>query len=859
MGSMKQWVVWLMVVAWATCSWAAEYNLQEYYPQTPGSRMLYMSYSSSTTIGTDMYEPDYYTENEYLFSIASAPEDVNGKSCLVQTTYVDGAPMERDWALWASNGYLDVQSMSAYGEETSSTVAVEGYETRFPARLSDAESVQTERRSVSAAEGYSLTNVEQYAWTVIAEEDITITAGTAHALHVQSVGTMTLDYGIDGYEVTPTIVTTDYWFIKGVGLAYMEQASVVSEAYDNTYYYQTTTNTIMELFDANASSPDAPDGPKQVVASVTSGQAPVEVVFSVQNYVGPISVAWDFDGDGWMDDVTSSRTNTWSYTEGGTFEASIEVWAYDAEEPDYYTVTVTVEASKDAPVMQGVVATATDFSAPAKVTFTANVIPGAAAITEYLWDFDGDGWADEITETNSTWAEFYWPGEWSVTMTAYDASGLSATGWTTFTVGEPSGPDGALVEPWDGDEVAGSSVMIGLQSTTNVTAVAVEYRAVGAAAWTTVGAMESWWTEWVVLWDTTKIPDGSYEIRATVSDAQGQQKVLAPVVTVTVVNAMVFGKEMPGEDEYRFEKVMLSLSNLPVDSLQGVDQTGARVSLENAEPGKKTDMVLDDLVQLVLPADAMKEKKTVRMLELVGDTLQESAAKARGVDRSREREGTGVVGIDLDAEGEDIAFAAPVKLTLRYPDVDNDGKEDVFGIDEKELAVFRKDITTGAWKEAVATHDVTANSFSVSAMSTGRYIVARTLSGSGIAGSVTFAINANNTVYHAGDTVTIRLATTGAAERADVYLALDIGGTLQFLKSMNTFHPAGVMAPLDVYDNIRLPDGGPQDTLVFEYHVPAGMEGFSCNWIGGVADADVPVDKWEEKDRTIASISMRIE
>ena len=294
---------------------------------------------------------------------------------------------------------------------------------------------------------------------------------------------------------------------------------------------------------------------------------------------------------------------------------------------------------------------------------------------------------------------------------------------------------------------------------------------------------------------------------------------------------------MPGMDDLIFDTIMTTLAGMPVDTLAGSDEDGARLFLKLVDPDAAAEFSIESLANFTLPAGALDSQKTVRMIEIKGEVLRNAA---RGI-AGREREGTGIVGVDLDAEGSDVNFVTPASLVLQYPDANNDGKEDAFGVSESNLAVFHKANTETSWKETVAKQDTAKNTFTITAQQTGSYVVARALSGSGVAGSVQVTVAMAKSTLKAGDTLKVSISALGSATAADVYLVLNLQGTNICVRGKNDFYPAGTFAPLASYKGVRLPDAAPNNLVLMDFPIPAGLEGLQFSWIAGVIDSTAPL------------------
>ena len=139
-----------------------------------------------------------------------------------------------------------------------------------------------------------------------------------------------------------------------------------------------------------------------LAATPTDGQAPIDVSFTAvaMDEDGQVTeYQWDFDGDGTIDQSTTTPTVTNTYTDGGTFQAQVTV-----VDDDGLTASDTVTVTTLAPELLTVsmAANATQGNAPFSVTFTVSTTGPVATIIDYQWDFDGDGAPDQVTVSGTS-------------------------------------------------------------------------------------------------------------------------------------------------------------------------------------------------------------------------------------------------------------------------------------------------------------------------------------------------------------------------------------------------------------------------------------------------------------------------
>ncbi|MRH99170.1 PKD domain-containing protein [Kriegella sp. EG-1] len=172
------------------------------------------------------------------------------------------------------------------------------------------------------------------------------------------------------------------------------------------------------------------EGPTaKLTADTTSGEVPLKVKFSAKNSSDDNEIKtylWDF-----KDGKSSSISPTHTFDEAGTYEVELTV---TDDEGLSDTATISIEVKEPANEKPNADATAntTKGEAPLKVEFSANKSTDDKEITQYIWDFDGNG---SSTDDNPI-QTFSQTGTYKVKLTVKDAEGLTDSDYITITVEE---------------------------------------------------------------------------------------------------------------------------------------------------------------------------------------------------------------------------------------------------------------------------------------------------------------------------------------------------------------------------------------------------------------------------------------
>src|SRR3990170_1502633 len=184
-------------------------------------------------------------------------------------------------------------------------------------------------------------------------------------------------------------------------------------------------------------------------ADPTTGYSPLPVNFTatVSDSDGYVTrYEWDFNGDGNYDSDTGSVPSTsYIYTDGGSFTPRVRVTDNGGASVISSGLTVSVQSSTNQPpVVSDFSASPSSSTAPLQVTFSTTASDPDGAITQYEWDFDGNGTYDAVTSTNPVSYTYSPSGTYTAMVRVTDNQGATATASTTFSVSGDANTDSEI-------------------------------------------------------------------------------------------------------------------------------------------------------------------------------------------------------------------------------------------------------------------------------------------------------------------------------------------------------------------------------------------------------------------------------
>jgi len=227
---------------------------------------------------------------------------------------------------------------------------------------------------------------------------------------------------------TPTATVTHSYPVAGD----YEPTVTVVDASNRTDEATATLSIESRSLSASLNVPDSPAVNESVTLDA-SGSAPAELITEYR---------WDFEGDGTVDLTTSGPTAEHVYAAPGTYDPTVTV--VNASNGTASASTSVTVGSVDQPPSAALNAPATA-SINESVTLDASGSTDDVGITEYRWDFEGDGTVDATTPTATVAHAYSAPGTYEPTVTVVDSSGRTASATVTLTAGSVDEPPSAAL------------------------------------------------------------------------------------------------------------------------------------------------------------------------------------------------------------------------------------------------------------------------------------------------------------------------------------------------------------------------------------------------------------------------------
>ncbi len=165
-------------------------------------------------------------------------------------------------------------------------------------------------------------------------------------------------------------------------------------------------------------------------ARPSNGAPPLQVYFSAtaSDRDGIAGYEWDFEGDGAFDRATDTGDTTYTYTEAGVYQPRVRVTDNAGAATEIAVPTLRIQVEDGVPSVTAS-ASPTSGDPPLSVSLSASATdPDGLEITQWAWDFGGDGAEDYVSATSaSTTHEFTAAGTYFPEVRATASDGDSST------------------------------------------------------------------------------------------------------------------------------------------------------------------------------------------------------------------------------------------------------------------------------------------------------------------------------------------------------------------------------------------------------------------------------------------------
>jgi len=192
-----------------------------------------------------------------------------------------------------------------------------------------------------------------------------------------------------------------------------------------------------------------------LTATPSSGSAPLTSTLSAaaSDQNGSIvQYEWDFDGDGNFDQNTGATSSVvYTYNTGGNFMPRVKVTDNDGATTISQPAAVTVSAAgNQPPTISSVTPSLSSGTAPMTTSINVSASDSDGYITQYEWDFDGNGTIDATTASQPVSHIFNETGDYTLFVRVTDNLGATAINQATVSVSSAVTPTPIIQAGTDG-------------------------------------------------------------------------------------------------------------------------------------------------------------------------------------------------------------------------------------------------------------------------------------------------------------------------------------------------------------------------------------------------------------------------
>ena len=221
------------------------------------------------------------------------------------------------------------------------------------------------------------------------------------------------DGGSIGVDGGPAAGAQGFDRIWDVVLRRYADYDVVGRGYGYTFTKPGTYNTRLRVVDANGVQRETSvaievlNAPPQVTVNTdrNNGEIPLAVNFlaNATDNEGIATLDWDFDGDGVYDFSSAGKSATHAYTDIGTFQAKLRVRDTLGAETVITLPHIEIRARPQGSPAVKITTAPSHGNAPLDVALHgAATLPASSSVTQWQWDFDGDGTVDDSSGPDVT-------------------------------------------------------------------------------------------------------------------------------------------------------------------------------------------------------------------------------------------------------------------------------------------------------------------------------------------------------------------------------------------------------------------------------------------------------------------------
>jgi hypothetical protein len=273
--------------------------------------------------------------------------------------------------------------------------------------------------------------------------------------------------------------------------------------------------------------------------SADGGSGVANAQFQFKTHVGG---SWANIGSA---DTTSPYSASWDTT-GLNGSYDVQVITTDAAGNTFTSAAVAVTVDNTAPTGSITAPAAASFVGGNNVSVTSNSADGGSGVASAQFQFKthvGGSWANigaaaTSSPYSATWDTTGLNGSYDLQVITTDNVGNVFTSAAVTVTADNTGPAGSITAPAANANVRGSSVTVSANTTdaggSGVASVQFQRSPHNAGTWTNVGGLDTT-SPYSVVWDTTAVPDGQYDLQAIETDNVGHVSTTA-LITVRVDN-----------------------------------------------------------------------------------------------------------------------------------------------------------------------------------------------------------------------------------------------------------------------------------------------------------------------------------